>query len=88
MSGIWEYLDTLDMNFLHSQIKNITKVGNHFKIVTDENEITAQYIVIATGQRVKEFEAIEAIPGSEYLIASQRVCFNPGALTVEKWFLL
>ncbi len=64
---------------LGSQLKDITKVGDDFRIVTDRNEITARCIVIATGQRVKAFEAIESVPGSEYLLSSERVCFNPGA---------
>jgi thioredoxin reductase len=64
---------------LDSSIKEITKVGDDFRIVTDKTEITARYMVIATGQRVTGFEAIESVPGSKYLLSSQRVCFNPGA---------
>lgn len=70
-----EMLSTL----LGSQVKDITKVGDDFRIVTDSNEIIARSIVIATGQRVKGFEAIKSVPGSEYLLSSPRVCFNPGA---------
>ncbi|MFM9157357.1 MAG: NAD(P)/FAD-dependent oxidoreductase [Dolichospermum sp.] len=92
MSGTWEYREKLECadqfhrhveaemlsTVLDSSIKEITKVGDDFRIVTDKTEITARYMVIATGQRVTGFEAIESVPGS-YLLSSQRVCFNPGA---------
>jgi len=70
-----EHLSTL----LGSQIQGIVKTGDNFRIFTQENEIIAQGLVIATGQRVKGYEAIESIDGSHQLLSSQQVCFDPGA---------
>ncbi|KZL48829.1 hypothetical protein A2T98_16005 [Nodularia spumigena CENA596] len=70
-----EHLSTL----LGSHLQGITKTGDNFRIFTEENEITAQGLVIATGQRVKGYEAIESIEGSHQLLSSQQVCFDPGA---------
>ncbi|HBE19486.1 MAG TPA: NAD(P)/FAD-dependent oxidoreductase [Cyanobacteria bacterium UBA11149] len=70
-----ENLSTL----LGSHIKHITKNGDNFRILTEDNEIIAQGLVIATGQRVKGYEMIESIEGSHQLLSSDCVCFDPGA---------
>lgn len=64
---------------LDSQVQRITK-GDNFKICTADYELTAQAIVITTGQRFKGYETIKSIPGSHQLLRSPRVCFNPGAI--------
>ncbi|WP_232228500.1 NAD(P)/FAD-dependent oxidoreductase [Lyngbya sp. PCC 8106] len=73
-----EFLTTL----LDSKLKRITrkKTKDNFSIFTEEQEITAQAIAIATGQRFKSYESIESIAGSNQLLLSQNVCFNPGAI--------
>ncbi|KKD36913.1 MAG: NAD(P)/FAD-dependent oxidoreductase [Limnoraphis robusta] len=65
----------------NSQVKRITP-GNNFQIFTDKHEITAKSIVIATGQRFKGYESIESIAGSQELLSSPNVCFNPGAVPI------
>lgn len=70
-----ECLSTL----LGSKIERIMP-GKNFRICTKDREITAQAIVIATGQRFKGHETIESIAGSQQLLSSKRVCFNPGAI--------
>ncbi|MEM9925021.1 MAG: NAD(P)/FAD-dependent oxidoreductase [Cyanobacteria bacterium P01_D01_bin.50] len=62
-----------------SKVKQIVP-GENFRLFTSEHEITAQSIVIATGQRFKGYETIESIAGSSELLSSERVCFNPGAI--------
>lgn len=64
---------------LASPLKGIIKVGDDFRICTDRNEITARCLVIATGQRVKGYETIKSVEGSQNLLSSPLVCFNPGA---------
>jgi thioredoxin reductase len=66
---------------LGSKLKRITREDN-FRIFTGKHEITAQSIVIATGQRFKEYETIESVTGSHQLLSSQQVCFNPGAIPI------
>ncbi|NEQ86726.1 MAG: NAD(P)/FAD-dependent oxidoreductase [Moorea sp. SIO2I5] len=53
--------------------------GEHFRIVTETDEFTAQCLVIATGQRIKGYEDLKSVKGSHELLSSPRVCFNPGA---------
>ncbi|MGK7918689.1 MAG: NAD(P)/FAD-dependent oxidoreductase [Trichodesmium sp.] len=64
---------------LGSQIKNIVKNGDNFQIFTEAKEITAQGLVIATGQRTKGYESIKSIEGSQELLSSQEIFFDPGA---------
>lgn len=64
-----------------SQLKRIIR-EDHFRLFMGEHEITAQAIVIATGQRFKGCETIESIAGSNQLLSSQRVCFNPGGIPI------
>ncbi|MGK7901670.1 MAG: NAD(P)/FAD-dependent oxidoreductase [Hormoscilla sp.] len=61
-----------------SQLKRIIKVGENFKMIAEEKEITAKCIVIATGQRVIGYDAIAEIEGSRELLSSEKVCFDPG----------
>lgn len=71
---------------LGSKLKRIVRGenvgGENFRICTEDHEITAQSIVIATGQRFKGHETIESIAGSQQLLSSKRVCFNPGAIPI------
>lgn len=64
---------------LGSQVRSIIKNGDNFQIFTEAKKITAQGLVIATGQRIKGYEAIESIDGSHQLLSSQQICFDPGA---------
>lgn len=64
---------------LGCRIKQIL-AGEHFQIRTPDHEISADAMVIATGQRVLGFETIEMIPGSHELLNSGKVCFNPGII--------
>jgi len=64
-----------------SQLKRIIR-GDNFRLFMGGHEIIAQAIVIATGQRFKGYETIESIAGSNQLLSSQRVCFNPGAIPI------
>ena len=59
-------------------VAGIAKADHGFRIVAGP-EFTVRCIVVATGQRVKGFQAVESIPGSRHLHDSPRVCFNPGA---------
>ncbi len=60
-------------------IRRINKSVDGFRILTERDEITAQGLVIATGQRIKGHEAIEPIDGSRQILSSPQVCFDPGA---------
>ncbi len=64
---------------LDSKLKSITKAGEHFSIVTNTDEFTARCLVIATGQRIRGYEDLKSVKGSQELLSSKRVCFNPGA---------
>ena len=64
-----------------SKLKSITS-GENFQISTETNQITAKSIVIATGQRYKGYETIASLPGSDELLLSPNVCFNPGAVPI------
>ncbi|NEP47488.1 MAG: NAD(P)/FAD-dependent oxidoreductase [Moorea sp. SIO3C2] len=64
---------------LDSKLKSIVKAGEHFRIVSETDEFTAQCLVIATGQRIKGYEDLKSVKGSHELLSSPRVCFNPGA---------
>lgn len=63
------------------QLKRIIREDN-FRLFMEKYEIAAQAIVIATGQRFKRGETIESIAGSNQLLSSERVCFNPGAIPI------
>ncbi|MBE9040453.1 NAD(P)/FAD-dependent oxidoreductase [Oscillatoriales cyanobacterium LEGE 11467] len=54
-----------------------------FRLFTGEQDITADAIVIATGQRFKRYETIESISGSQQLRSSNHVCFNPGIIPMN-----
>jgi len=56
--------------------------GKHFQIRTDSQNITAQAIVIATGQRFRAYETIASIASGPEIELSKRVCFNPGATPI------
>ncbi len=64
---------------LGSQLRSIVKDGDNFQIFTEAQEITAQGLVIATGQRIKGYEGIKFIEGSHELLSSQEIFFDPGA---------
>ena len=64
---------------LGSQVRSIVKNGDDFQIFTEAKEITAQGLVIATGQRIKGYEDIKSIEGSHELLSSQEIFFDPGA---------
>lgn len=66
---------------LGSKLKRIMRQENQFKICTEEHEITAQSIVIATGLRIKKDEALESMVVRHQL--SKRVCFNPGVIPIN-----
>ena len=61
-----------------SKLKRIIREED-FRLFTEEHEITAQAIVIATGQRFRGYESIKSIAASQEIELSPRVCFNPGA---------
>lgn len=66
---------------LASKLKRIMRQENNFKICTEEHEITAQSIVIATGLRFKRDETLESMAARHQL--SKRVCFNPGVIPIN-----
>ncbi|MDY7003422.1 MAG: NAD(P)/FAD-dependent oxidoreductase [Cyanobacteriota bacterium] len=64
---------------LGSQVRSIVKSGDNFQIFTEAKEITAQGLVIATGQRIKGYEGIKSIEGSHKLLSSEKIFFDLGA---------
>jgi thioredoxin reductase (NADPH) len=65
---------------LGSKLKRILREENNFKICTEEHEIIAQSIVIATGLRFKGDETLKSIAVPHQSLSSKRVSFNPGIL--------
>ncbi|MDJ1185685.1 NAD(P)/FAD-dependent oxidoreductase [Roseofilum casamattae] len=60
------------------RLQTIIQHGDRFQIFTDTQEIIAHSLVIATGQRVKGYDAIADVEGSRQLLSSENVCFDPG----------
>ena len=65
-----------------AQLKRITG-GDGFRLLTTKHDITAQGLVIATGQRCKGHKTIASIAGSAELLSSPRVCYNPGTVPMN-----
>ncbi len=61
----------------NSPVKRIVGSGS-FQLWTATQDISADSIVIATGQRFKGPEAIAHLEGSDFLQTSDHVSFNPG----------
>lgn len=75
-----EHIETQNIPILlGSQLRRIVREGDNFKLITQNHEITANGLVIATGQRMKGYEAIQSIEGSYELFSLKNVCFHPGA---------
>lgn len=74
-----ENLDVL----LNATLDTIQRKDEYFQIEVNGNAIPVGAIVICTGQRVRQYETIQTIPGSEILKDSTQVFFNPSIIATQ-----
>ncbi len=63
---------------VNCQIESIRQSDNEFMVKTQDLEFNARFITLATGQNIKQQETIKSIKGSQFLIKTNKVCFDPG----------
>ena len=68
---------------LNVTLSTIQRKDEYFQIEVNGNVILARAIVICTGQRVRQYEAIQPITGSEILKDSTQVFFNPSIIATQ-----